>query len=855
MVEFFRWLDGHPVAYWAAAGTATAALATAAFATPRARASSTAIPPKVRTWLFPLLLFLALLAWRWPTMLCADELNTDESQFIAGALTLQHDPVFWRSVDGMTAGPLVYYSLLLLKLAGPPLDYFTARLFALVLLWASLWLIYRLLRQNYGEWAGRLGVLPGTLLIASVTALDLQQFSSEIVSLPIVALVLTLVSGDLAAFSRRRAALAGLLAGLLPWAKLQAAPIGAVLIVAGLVRLAQAAKLDRREKCLRAAALTGGTLVPAVVFAIVTWQAGVWSIFFDCYILHNLYYSNLAARTGTWAEYFLNDSSIYGVLGCLGLSVAVAIAGLSRWREARPVFRLGAPLALAALFCIIYPGRAFLHYAFLLVVPVVAWTGAAVGELCRDDRWKTRAGLVAILGAELAVLLGFRALAPIPIMIGQLAEHWQRPRSVAGNIIALIARPGERLAVWGWYAEAFVMNHLTQGTRSAYSVWSITDNPRRAAYRRIFLEDFVRNRPEVFADSVGANSIFFHDRLQDAHETFPALAEVVRRDYALVQDLGYLRIYARRDLMASRRITMTAVRDAIVNGRQFTWVQHSIAPENLGRIFGTHFYADERFNGLLLLPPREVIWKLHGDEREIYFDCGYYPTALQQAEGDGTEFVIELAAADGSRRTLRSFVIDPAHRPADRAPRTIHVPLPPYGPESRFIIRTTPGHDNYDAWDWAYISNVKFVRSPEFTFRQFPGFNRMPSFAVAPLAGILTEPKDPTLLLHAPSEFEYCLRGGERRLEMTFGFLDRTVNIPEGTDGATFSVQLINPAGSAATLATRNLQPTRSAADRGPQIWRIELPPVVSGTKLKVLIDPNGSNAYDWTYVSELQLY
>src|SRR5688572_6555404 len=53
-----------------------------------------------------------LLCFRWELILAPFEFNPDEAQLIAGALTLRHDPVFWRSVDGLTAGPFVFIPLI-----------------------------------------------------------------------------------------------------------------------------------------------------------------------------------------------------------------------------------------------------------------------------------------------------------------------------------------------------------------------------------------------------------------------------------------------------------------------------------------------------------------------------------------------------------------------------------------------------------------------------------------------------------------------------------------------------------------------------------------------------------------------
>ena len=50
---------------------------------------------------------------RLPIVIFNQEINPDESQMIAHALTLQQYPIYWQSVDGTTIGPLDNYVLLL----------------------------------------------------------------------------------------------------------------------------------------------------------------------------------------------------------------------------------------------------------------------------------------------------------------------------------------------------------------------------------------------------------------------------------------------------------------------------------------------------------------------------------------------------------------------------------------------------------------------------------------------------------------------------------------------------------------------------------------------------------------------
>src|SRR4051812_48242905 len=115
----FQWFDTHPNSYWAIAAVPTALWAWASVGTFRNSASTKF--SRRNEIVFGVLLLATLTAWRWPFWLNASPYNPDESQFVAGAITLTKDPVFWRSVDGTTSGPLNFYVLLPLHWLGLPL--------------------------------------------------------------------------------------------------------------------------------------------------------------------------------------------------------------------------------------------------------------------------------------------------------------------------------------------------------------------------------------------------------------------------------------------------------------------------------------------------------------------------------------------------------------------------------------------------------------------------------------------------------------------------------------------------------------------------------------------------------------
>ncbi|MEZ4905561.1 MAG: hypothetical protein R2822_29255 [Spirosomataceae bacterium] len=68
-------------------------------------------PIKYQELLFLLAAFLLVIFMRLPILVFNQEINPDESQMIAHALTLKQFPVYWQSVDGTTIGPLDNYLL------------------------------------------------------------------------------------------------------------------------------------------------------------------------------------------------------------------------------------------------------------------------------------------------------------------------------------------------------------------------------------------------------------------------------------------------------------------------------------------------------------------------------------------------------------------------------------------------------------------------------------------------------------------------------------------------------------------------------------------------------------------------
>ena len=138
-----------------------------------------------------LLLFISvaacLVVCRFPILL-GNEINPDETLFIAAAHKLFKDPIFFRAVDCGTTGPVNIFPLMLPALFGISPDYASTRVIALLLILASIYVIYRALSLLTDEGVARIAILPAAEAFACLKKDDLLYYTSEHVSFLLLSL-------------------------------------------------------------------------------------------------------------------------------------------------------------------------------------------------------------------------------------------------------------------------------------------------------------------------------------------------------------------------------------------------------------------------------------------------------------------------------------------------------------------------------------------------------------------------------------------------------------------------------------------------------------------------------------------
>lgn len=108
-------------------------------------------------------------------------------------------------------------------------------------------------------------------------------------------------------------------------------------------------------------------------------------------------------------------------------------------------------------------------------------------------------------------------------------------------------------------------------------------------------------------------------------------------------------------------------------------------------------------------------------------------------------------------------------------------------------------------------------------------------------------------LAHAPAQFTWTLDGRERGITFGYGLVPAAY---EHTDGVEFTASLVRPGEPPLPLFRTSLNPRDLPPHRGHRIARFALPDHPPGSRLEITTGPgpHGSNAFDWAYLSELDL-
>lgn len=519
-----------------------------------------------RAWNHPALCFflllLAFVAFRWTVFGAPEEFNPDESQLLAGALTLAEKGGLWQ-LDMGTCGPWSIVFLTAPHWLGWPVDYAGGRCVALLMSWGSVVFVWLAFRHLFSDRLARLLVLPMACTLVFTKYGELLQYSSEHAPLFYFAaaywLLVTAFDASGRVAHRWRLGSGGFLLGVLPFTKLQIVPLGLLLGVCTLLWTWRQPGTPSGRRWRDAAWLCGGVLLSAGIVLGALAAGGLLGHFYYAYLEMNVIYTG--NRFYPWQDFgywlWFMSGIAAGFAIYLWPSWIMTGIALPFWGSLAETLRrhlvLGGLFFLGGYFVVAAPGRTSQHYLQFIVLPTTVFLGVLYGGLLTHPRWPrwARAGWLVpllVLGVGLQVQY-FYADHSRP-HFGELRDAATRVPGPVVQVLRTHARPGDTLSIWGWACRYYVQAQLPQATREAHTERQITPGPLREYYRTRYLADLRESFPPFFLDAVGPDGFAFKARENEGHETFPALGEFIATHYRLVADLESTRIYVRLDRLA-----------------------------------------------------------------------------------------------------------------------------------------------------------------------------------------------------------------------------------------------------------------------------------------------------------------
>jgi hypothetical protein len=141
------------------------------------------------------------------------------------------------------------------------------------------------------------------------------------------------------------------------------------------------------------------------------------------------------------------------------------------------------------------------------------------------------------------------------------------------------------------------------------------------------------------------------------------------------------------------------------------------------------------------------------------------------------------------------------------------------------------------------------------TFTRFPISNILPEAIIPATEQQISLRNLLVQKLHPPAEIHWKLEGNESEFIFDYGFIPEAYE-RGASNGVVFIVEVRPPDGPPQILFQKLLDPAKQTKDRGNQNARVVLPVVKPGSRLVLRTDPGeyGDNAWDWAYVTRMQI-
>lgn len=491
---------------------------------------------------------LTFVAFRLPIVVYNLPLNPDESVFIVGAMTLAENPVYWESVDGCTSGPFSFYAITAFcEIFRQPYDYVSARIVGLCLMISSIVLNFFTLRRFFSTISAAISTFCVVAFLSTTRYYDYVHFGSEhlpIFLLSIMGLLYALMAKN-QEIKKEHLFWFGFVAGMVPFAKLQAAPISTLI---ALLTYWLVYQKKRQQFITYFGILTASGLCTPILLIASGVSLGFLDDFWLFYIKNNLGYgSNVSIIDGiirSFGDPLNIFTKIILVLGVLIIAYKISYKKEFKFTSVS-VFILA--LVASSLFSVFKPGFMFHHYLLLLVFPTSLLLCYFIKEILSLPNLYIKK---LSISAMLVIILSFTLTA------NAKNEFVTVNPSKRSMVVSPISReilkytlPNEPLVIWGESGSHYLETKRIQGVKWSHTYWGMYSQSQRKLFRQEYVKQFQTILPPVFIDTHAKKSSFI-TRKDCGFETVPELKKVIDEKYHFLAEINQQRIYVRKDRIA-----------------------------------------------------------------------------------------------------------------------------------------------------------------------------------------------------------------------------------------------------------------------------------------------------------------
>jgi len=501
--------------------------------------------------------------------------NPDEALMAANAMLTHHGWLNWNIIDPLTSGPLNSMILAWPYLIGGDITLFSARLTGIFCIYGLLCSLFFALRRVSDDVTAIIAVVPAVVSFAGLTVFDFIQYSSEQLPIMLLSIAIYLFVSSLRTSHPCFWISAAFIVGMIPFAKLQATPIAAVI---GCFVVARAVKIGLmgggpKSTLRNVAAVTVAATLPAIIFLIPLYLMGSFDDFLKSYLiepqLRITHWINPLPGLISFSPAFAALLKAYASMFAIGVaSIGIAAVFIDRRLTVAPaiawLFALGAIMTPISFVSISVTGRVYPHYLFLVVPALIIFGGAAFAAVVMAIDRKNRSRMA------LNWLTFCMALAiVVPAVHGDQNQRVERAGGAflhgqlltAPHTLAWL-RPTktDKIVCWGWQAECYVNAAIPPATREATNETQIYETGLRAYFRSRFLTDFAVAHPDFVIDAVAPSSFGLTKPDSQGIASFPEFSQIIAHDFVLLSGVNppdrCPRLYVRNARLAALEKSM-----------------------------------------------------------------------------------------------------------------------------------------------------------------------------------------------------------------------------------------------------------------------------------------------------------